>query len=183
MSLPADSPERKTNLWAPWRMEYLDTLEERREGCFFCRHRDEPDRDAENLVIWRGEKTFSVLNRFPYTGGHSLIAPYAHVGGLDEIDPATMVEMLEQARDLQAALVEAFGAEGFNVGWNLGACAGAGLPGHLHMHVIPRWTGDTNLMPVLGDIRVIPEFLATTREKILAAGDALSLPSFSGAER
>jgi ATP adenylyltransferase len=169
------------NIWAPWRMEYLKTLGERREGCFLCDSRDEPERDRENLVLWRGEHGFCILNRFPYTGGHLLIAPYAHVPDLDALSPAAMVELLELARDAQAALREAISPDGFNIGWNIGECAGAGLPGHLHLHVVPRWVGDTNVVPILGGVRVIPEFLDTTWEKFRDAGQALNLPALSGA--
>ena len=174
-----EQPDAKNHLWAPWRMEYLERLDELQTGCFLCRDRDETHRDAEHLVVWRGKRVFSVLNRFPYTGGHCLIAPYEHVAGLDDLDSETMLELMTMARDLQVALRHAIHAEGFNVGMNLGRCAGAGLPGHLHMHIVPRWGGDTNFMPVLGDVRVIPEFLKQTREKILQAGVALSLPSAS----
>ncbi len=178
MNDSAENTERGNHIWAPWRMEYLDQLCELQKGCFLCRDRDEPDNDAEHLVLTRGRKTFSVLNRFPYTGGHCLVAPYEHVDELADLDSETMTEMMETLRDLQTAISRALGSEGFNIGINIGRCAGAGLPGHLHAHIVPRWSGDTNFMPVFGEVRVIPEFLSQTRDKILAAAGQLQLPGF-----
>lgn len=169
------STERKTNLWAPWRMEYINSLGQPEQGCFLCRDRDEPQNDRENLVLWRGKKALAVLNRFPYTGGHCLVAPYDHVGELGDLDSETMLEIMEILRDLQAALASGLCAEGFNIGINLGRCAGAGLPGHLHAHIVPRWAGDTNFMPVFGEVRTIPEFLATTYDRVVASASQLGL--------
>ena len=180
MSGQDPSPEWKTNLWAPWRIAYIESLSEDDEGCFLCKIRDEPDDDEPNLVIWRGRRSLAVLNRFPYTGGHSLIAPYDHVGGLGDVDAETTLEMMAMARDLPRALERAIRAQGFNVGMNLGRCAGAGLPGHLHIHVVPRWGGDTNFMQILDDVRVIPDALSELRRKILRAADELDLPKLPG---
>ncbi|MBS3820333.1 MAG: HIT domain-containing protein [Planctomycetes bacterium] len=166
------------NIWAPWRMEYLDGLgDESTSGCFLCAARDEPARDEANDVLFRGEHCLTMLNRFPYTGGHCLIAPYEHVGSMAALSPEALTEMMELLRDLQAAIRKAIHAEGFNVGFNIGRCAGAGLPDHIHGHLVPRWEGDTNFMQVLGNVRVIPEFLAATRQKLLAAARELSLPT------
>ena len=164
------------NIHAPWRMEYIRMLNGDNQGCFLCRARDETGRDEENLLLWRTGRCLVVLNRFPYTGGHSLIAPYAHVPGLDELDADTMVEMLRFCRDFQPICARALRAEGFNIGVNVGRCAGAGLPGHLHVHLVPRWKGDTNFMPVFGDVRVIPQALERLYEAIRAAGEQLGLP-------
>ncbi len=164
------------NIWAPWRIEYIESLGKGDDGCFLCRYRDNPADDVANLVLWRTERCMAVMNRFPYTGGHSLIVPLEHVPGLDDIDPETMGEMMMMARDLQLALGKAIGAEGFNVGINIGRCAGAGLPGHLHMHVVPRWGGDTNFMAVCGDVRVIPQALDKLYECIMQAACQLGLP-------
>ncbi len=153
------STERSRNLWAPWRTEYIQELAEADGDCFLCRYRDDPDRDGDNLLLWRRRHTMVVMNRFPYTGGHLLIAPAAHVGRLDELDTPVMVELMTSLRDCQGLLESVMHADGFNVGVNLGRCAGAGLPGHLHMHIVPRWKGDTNFMSVLGDVRVIPQAL------------------------
>ncbi|MCD6303406.1 MAG: HIT domain-containing protein [Planctomycetes bacterium] len=167
------------NIWSPWRMEYIESLGRGGE-CFLCGIRDNPQKDRENLVVWRGRRAMTVLNRFPYTGGHSLVSPMAHVGNMDELDDATVLEIMAMVRDVQKALAAALRAEGFNVGINIGRCAGAGLPGHLHVHVVPRWSGDTNFMAVLGDVRVIPDALVRLREKIVRAGEELGLPRLGG---
>jgi ATP adenylyltransferase len=167
--------ERHVNIWAPWRIEYIESLG-KDTGCFLCDIRDNPSHDEQDLVIWRGRRAVTVMNRFPYTGGHCLIAPYDHVADLDRTDDETILEMMAMVRDIQKAITEAVGAQGFNVGINLGRCAGAGLPGHLHIHVVPRWAGDTNFMAVFGDVRVIPDALSNLRGKILAAAGKLGLP-------
>jgi len=159
VSRQGDSTERNVNLWAPWRMEYIHELTEGDGECFLCRYRDEPGRDAENLLLWRRRHTMVVMNRFPYTGGHLMIAPAAHISRLDELDAGAMLELVTSLRDCQALLESVLNADGFNVGLNIGRCAGAGLPGHLHVHIVPRWEGDTNFMTVLGDVRVIPQAL------------------------
>jgi len=171
------SPEWQTNLWAPWRMEYIESLGEPDNGkCFLCDIRDHPAKDEENFLIWRGRRSLTILNRFPYAGGHSLIAPLEHVGELGDLDDATVLEMMGAVRDIQQVLAQEIHAQGFNVGINVGRCAGAGLPGHLHIHVVPRWNGDTNFVTVFGDIRVIPDALARLRERLCRASEALGLP-------
>ena len=183
MSISSDSTERQRNLWAPWRMEYIDTLSGPQDGCFLCRYRDDPQNDQQNLVLWRGANSFAVMNRFPYTGGHCLVAPYAHVGNMGDLDALTMTEIMELLRDLQAGIQHAIRPDGFNIGMNIGRCAGAGLPDHIHLHVVPRWSGDTNFMPILGGAHVIPDFLETIHEKISHAGRELGLPKFSADEK
>ena len=174
------SPEASnTNLWAPWRIEYIQSLSDDDDGCFLCNYRDTPEKDAENLLLWRGESCFAVMNRFPYTGGHMLVAPMEHVAGMEDLSTDVMCEMMEMVRDLQIALKRAIGPQGFNVGMNLGRPAGAGLPGHLHMHVVPRWSGDTNFMSVLGDIRVIPQAMSQLYEQLQTASSDLKLPKLS----
>jgi len=179
MSDERPNSEQHRNIWAPWRMEYIESLGGDDDGCFFCRHRDTPEDDGKNLVLWRGDKTFAVLNRFPYTGGHVLVAPYDHVPDLGDLDADAMVEMMRFLRDLQKVLAQAVRAQGFNIGMNVGRCAGAGLPGHLHLHVVPRWAGDTNFMPVFGDVRVIPQSLEELYRLIRTTGDKLSLPNLA----
>jgi ATP adenylyltransferase len=179
MGKTSSSAERNRNIWAPWRMEYIDSLGRDDNVCFLCRHRDDPARDEANLVLWRGKHTFSLLNRFPYTGGHSIVAPYAHVAEMADLDDAAMLEMFQMLRDLQKALAAAVRAQGFNVGINIGGCAGAGLPGHIHAHIVPRWAGDTNFMPVLCGAKVIPIRLETLRGQILQAGAELNLPKLA----
>ena len=158
-------------------MEYIDALHEQPGGeCFLCRYRDRKDQDAENLVLWRGRRSFVVINRFPYTSGHSMVAPYDHVAELGDLDGPIVQEMFAFLRDLQQVLAGALHAEGFNIGINLGRCAGAGLPDHLHVHIVPRWKGDTNFMPVFGDVRVIPQSLQAIYGQLREAGQRLGLP-------
>ena len=176
MGEESGSTERQVNLWAPWRMEYIASLADEGDGCFLCRYRDEASRDEANLVLWRGRRSFAVMNRFPYTGGHTMIAPLAHVGTLGELDHETLCEMMEILRDTQQVLERVVHAHGFNIGMNIGRCAGAGLPGHLHVHIVPRWTGDTNFMAVFGQVRVIPETLDRLYGQLREAGEELGLP-------
>ncbi len=146
-------------LWAPWRMEFIRGPKE--EGCFLCRIlREGPERDAENLVVRHGRACILLLNRYPYTGGHLMVAPRRHVGTLGELLPGERQEMLEMACQAERLLERVLHPHGFNFGINQGAAAGAGLKDHLHMHVVPRWEGDTNFMPVLGGVRVMPQALA-----------------------
>lgn len=155
------------NLWAPWRMQFICTLREETE-CFLCEAArtevpapDAPSDAAErtNLVIHRGKRCFVMLNRYPYSNGHLLVAPYEHKSDLGDLDGETLLEIMTTVRDAQKALAEVCTPDGFNVGLNLGKDAGAGLREHLHMHVVPRWRGDTNFMPVLSDTKVIPQAL------------------------
>jgi len=164
------------NLWAPWRMEYIRELDGRDDGCFLCDYWAHPERDSENLVLWRTDQSVVLLNRFPYTNGHLLISPGVHVRGLDEVAEGQMVDLMGLTRDALRVLSEAFGAQGFNVGANFGHCAGAGLPDHLHFHVVPRWAGDTNYMAVLGDVRVIPQSLRDCYRQLRGAAARLNLP-------
>lgn len=172
--------ERIRNIWAPWRMEYIESLRTDDQGCFLCRCRDEPENDGKNFVLWRGRKCFVVLNRFPYTGGHALIAPFEHVSEMVDMDGPAMQEMMEMLRDYQQVLREALQAQGFNVGINIGRCAGAGLPDHLHAHIVPRWGGDTNFMSVCSDVRVIPTSLEELYAQLRQASERLHLPNLSG---
>lgn len=162
------------NLWAPWRMAYIDGSHEEAhareaalEPCIFCRFpRD--TRDRENLILHRAATAFVILNRFPYSNGHLMIVPYAHASALDALEPASHDELFRLTTRMTALVRDAFGAEGMNVGMNLGQCAGAGVADHLHVHVVPRWSGDTNFMPVLGEVKVINEHLLTTYDKLAA---------------
>ena len=175
---PIREPDNR-NLWAPWRQEYIQSLAEPQGECFLCRYRDNPSLDKQNLVLWRGPRALAVLNRFPYTGGHALVAPLDHVADLSGLDRHVMLEMLEMTRDLQLALGDAIHPHGYNVGINLGRCAGAGLPGHLHLHVVPRWNGDTNFMSVFGDVRVVSASLDRVYAELTRVSAALGLPKLS----
>ncbi len=153
-------------LWSPWRMAYL--TEERPQGCIFCIKAAE-DRDEENLIVCRGEHTFIMLNRYPYNAGHLMVIPYAHVASLEDLPAEVLTELMLLVNRSLAALRRAMSPEAFNVGANLGHAAGAGIVDHVHMHVVPRWEGDTNFLPVLADVRVVPEFLSDTYRKIRRA--------------
>ena len=174
--------EFRNSLWAPWRMAYIETLAERdKDSCFLCDYWNEPDRDAENHVLWRTKRSYVVMNRYPYSNGHMLICPAAHKATMDELDADEMLEMMRLTRDVHKVLARAVNAQGVNVGMNFGHCAGAGLPDHLHVHVVPRWAGDTNFMTVLGDIRVIPQALDAVYHRMREVADDLNLPQLDGA--
>jgi ATP adenylyltransferase len=156
------------NLYAPWRMEYIDAPAP--DGCLFCRTWEAPpEQDRAGLVVHRAPDALVMLNKFPYSGGHLLVAPRAHVGSLVELDDEQTLDMMRAVRRGLAALRTTMRPEGFNVGLNLGRVAGAGIPDHVHTHVVPRWNGDTNFMPVLGEVKVINEHLERTWEKVKAA--------------
>ncbi len=153
-------------LWAPWRLEYVQHADDQ-DGCVFCKAA--AGDDESHLVLRRGEHAFALLNKFPYTSGHLMVAPYRHGAGLDGLDDAEALEVHRLVAAGIEALRAVYGPEGFNVGWNLGRVAGAGIVDHGHAHVVPRWGGDTNFMPVLADVRVIPEHLDETRRRLADA--------------
>ncbi len=158
-------------LWAPWRLAYIETTPAAPapEGdCFLCRYRDQ-DCDAENLVLLRTDSSIVVLNRFPYNNGHLLVAPLSHAGGFEELSPEQLLDLQLVISRLLKRLRGVLRPEGFNVGLNLGRVAGAGLPGHLHWHIVPRWNGDTNFMPVISDTKVVPQSLTALYEILRAA--------------
>jgi ATP adenylyltransferase len=154
------------HLWSPWRLEYLITP--RDDSCIFC-HAAGSDDDRENLVLLRGERAFLILNRFPYNNGHFMIVPYVHVDSLEELDTPTLTEMMVLMNRGLAALRALMRPDGFNVGANLGQVAGAGIEDHVHLHAVPRWAGDTNFMPVIGDMRVVPQTWMQTYDELKAA--------------
>jgi ATP adenylyltransferase len=153
-------------LWAPWRLEYVQSADAQ-DGCIFCRAAEGDD--VEHLVVHRGERAFVLLNKFPYSSGHLLVAPYRHGVNFPELDEAEALEVHGLGAQGLAVLGAVYRPEGFNLGWNLGRIAGAGILDHGHLHVVPRWSGDTNFMPVLGDVKVIPEHLLATRERLAAS--------------
>ena len=164
LAAPSSRPSKRTlsveKLWSPWRSQYVTSNQEDQE-CFLCAHFASDD-DATNGVLWRGEKIFIVLNKYPYNPGHLMIAPTRHVGELEELSTDELHELIEQTQRSVAILKEAMNAHGFNAGMNLGSAAGAGVPGHLHQHVLPRWGGDTNFMPTIAETKVLPELLSDT---------------------
>ncbi len=155
------------HLYAPWRMEYIGGVPE--PGCLFCRLYSAPrDQDAQNLVLHRTEDSIVVLNRYPYNPGHLMVAPKRHAGDLADLSDAESVGIFQGVRRSLRAVRAEMNPEGFNVGANLGRVAGAGIPDHVHLHVVPRWNGDTNFMPVLGEVKVVNEHLQRTQEKLSA---------------
>jgi len=159
-------------LWAPWRLAYIkNSKEESQDGCFLCRYCNASD-DADNFVVLRGASSLVVLNRFPYNNGHLLIAPAAHKAELAELTDEEILDCQHQIHRMTAALRATISPEGFNIGLNLGKVAGAGLPGHLHWHVVPRWSGDTNFMSVVDDVTVIPQSLTALYELLRTHLDA-----------
>jgi ATP adenylyltransferase len=176
-NIDRDMNEFHENLWAPWRMEYIESLDPsgKQPECFLCHYRDNPD-DAAQHVVFRGASSLVVMNRFPYTNGHLLIAPLAHKAGLTTLSPEESADLWARTQDANVVLDHVLGPHGYNVGINLGRCAGAGLPGHIHVHIVPRWNGDTNFMAVLGDVRVIPQALDTLHGRLVAAWRELGLP-------
>ncbi len=156
-------------LWAPWRLEYIQGADEQ-EGCFLCRARDGDD--EAGLVVHRGDHALVVLNKFPYASGHLLVAPSRHEGEFGDLEAEEALEIHHLASAGIATLAETVRPQGFNLGWNLGRIAGAGLVDHIHLHVVPRWAGDTNFMPVLADAKVLPEALVDTRHKLAEAWPA-----------
>jgi ATP adenylyltransferase len=145
-------------LWAPWRLEYIQQADEL-DRCIFC----EPE---EELVVARSERGLVLLNKFPYASGHLMVAPTRHTGDFGSLDDAEAAELHALAARGLAALRTAYRPDGFNLGWNLGRVAGAGIEDHVHLHVVPRWNGDTNFMPVLADLKVLPEHLLETRRRL-----------------
>jgi ATP adenylyltransferase len=173
--------ERK-NLWAPWRINYIQGLSEeiqpeKESGCFICHNLENPQDDSKNLVLWRTDKSIVILNRFPYNNGHLLIAPARHIPDLDDAADEELLEILKLVRESQKALSAAIKPHGFNVGMNFGRCGGAGLPGHLHIHIVPRWDGDTNFMSVCSDTKVISQSLTELYELLKQISKEHNLPS------
>jgi ATP adenylyltransferase len=144
-------------IWAPWRLRYVKDASKNDE-CIFCTKPAAGD-DRQNLIVHRGERCFVILNLFPYTNGHLMVAPFEHVGRLQEIAPDVSAEMFALAQTAMSRLEDVYHPEGFNLGVNQGRIAGAGVEGHIHLHVVPRWAGDNNYMPVIADTRVMPQSL------------------------
>jgi ATP adenylyltransferase len=156
-------------LFSPWRMKYIQNTKGNEEGgCIFCNALTTEDSPA-NLVIARGKAAFALLNLFPYTSGHMMVAPYDHKANLDEISAAARAEMMELVSQCIVTLKQVYQPQAFNVGANIGEAAGAGVPGHVHLHIVPRWSGDTNFMSTVGEVRVLPETIDETYKRIHTA--------------
>jgi len=151
-------------LWTPWRYAYVSSAD-KATGCIFCKLPQMGD-DERALIVHRGRYNYIVLNSFPYTSGHSMVVPYEHVDRLSKLKAETLAEMTELTQKLEAVLFEVYRPDGVNLGMNLGKAAGAGVAGHLHMHVLPRWVADANFMTVVGETRVLPELLAETYARL-----------------
>jgi ATP adenylyltransferase len=151
------------HLWAPWRVEYIQ--KEKPEGCILC---DKPveDKDTQNYLLYRGQNNFIMLNSFPYNTGHLMVVPYRHVASLEELTDAELHEHFEIVRLSIKILRQAYKPDGFNVGVNMGKVAGAGIDDHIHTHIVPRWQGDTNFMPVMADIKIVNEALVETYQRL-----------------
>jgi len=181
---------KNNNLWAPWRIQYIQGLSgdplaaEKKEiksaedtGCFICHNLIHVQDDDENLVLWRTDKSIVIMNRYPYNNGHLLIAPARHIPDLADASDAELLELNKLIRDSQKALSLAIKPHGFNAGMNFGRCAGAGLPGHLHIHIVPRWDGDTNFMSVCADTDVISQSLTELLGLLKKISKEQSLPN------
>ena len=164
-------------LWAPWRLQYIENAD-KIQGCIFC---DFPaagiEHDPAHLIVTRGEHAYIILNAFPYSNGHLMVVPYRHTASMDDLTDAEMLDIMRLTRLGIRLLKATFKPDGFNCGNNMGRVAGAGIADHLHWHVVPRWNGDTNFMPVLADVRVIPESLQVAHQRLAAALTTLSATS------
>lgn len=152
------------HLWSPWRMEYIEN-HNKENGCIFCAAQSRED-SAENLIAHRGKLAYVILNRYPYTSGHVMVVPFAHQPTIEELDPATRAEMMELTSLCMTVLRRVYNPQAFNMGANIGEAAGAGVKEHVHIHIVPRWKGDTNFMSTVGETRVLPEELESTYERV-----------------
>lgn len=151
-------------LWAPWRLEYIKICDDK--TCFFCKYVKEK-KDKKNLVLVRGETCFCLLNRFPYNTGHLMVAPFSHKGNLEELTKNEFMELFEMMQDMKKLLTKVLKPQGFNIGINLGRVAGAGVVDHIHIHIVPRWNGDTNFMPIIASTKVMPQALKNLYNQLL----------------
>jgi ATP adenylyltransferase len=152
-------------IWAPWRMEYVGS-DRANEGCIFCPGHDRT-RDEERLILYRGEWSIVLMNRFPYSNGHLLVAPLRHISSFASLTAHEKLDLLTMVERCVSVIKEVMDPAGFNIGMNLGKVAGAGVEDHMHFHIVPRWSGDTNYMTVVGEVRVVPEHIRATYEKLL----------------
>lgn len=154
-------------MWSPWRMKYIEQPASNQE-CFLCDAASHPE-EPQNLVVYHGEQVFVIVNRYPYSSGHIMVVPFIHISTLSELEMKVQNELMALLVQAQMVLQEVYSPEGYNIGANLGSAAGAGLPGHLHFHIVPRWVGDTNFMSSLGNTRVLPEGVEDTYMRLKAA--------------
>jgi len=162
-------------LWSPWRSQYIETFKDKTEhgGCILCEVSKEEVADPENLLIDKGDLTFTVLNLFPYNNGHLMVVPFHHTDSFLELNDEESLEIMKKLQIASKALEAVSSPEGFNIGANLGKASGAGINDHIHFHIVPRWNGDTNFMPVLGEVKVISQDLLVTKKKLIEAYNKL----------
>jgi ATP adenylyltransferase len=158
-------------LWSPWRSKYIESLSKKKDDdeCIFCEAAKNDVNDSENLLVRKGELTFTLLNLYPYNNGHLMIIPFRHIGDLDDLSIQEGSEVFRELQLARRALLDISQPQGFNIGANLGRVSGAGIDEHIHFHIVPRWSGDTNFMPVLGGVKVISQELKETKLKLLYA--------------
>lgn len=160
-------------LWSPWRSQYIQSLNdspsEKDLGCFLCNGFSQPEHDHENLIVARREHCFVVMNRFPYNAGHLLVAPNRHVGELTLLEDSELSNIMLVIKESSEVLTSVFKSHGINIGANLGRAAGAGLPDHVHFHLVPRWNGDTNFMPIFADVKIVSESMDNIKQKLTTA--------------
>ncbi|MDQ2714169.1 MAG: HIT domain-containing protein [Chloroflexota bacterium] len=159
-------------LWAPWRMAYIAPKTEPSQECIFCT-KPAADRDVENHILYRGERSYMMLNLYPYSNGHLMVVPYQHLNSIEKLEAATLADMMAQAQLAQRVIRATMHPDGFNMGINEGKVAGAGYEEHVHLHIVPRWNGDTNFMPVLADVKVMPEHIDTVYQHLKQALEAI----------
>lgn len=165
--------ERK-NIWAPWRMKYIQELTQQ-HPCFICHNLKHPEEDKQTFTLWRTPHSIVTMNKFPYNNGHLLIAPNRHIADLDQATPEESLDMINLVRDCKKVLTHSINPHGFNVGINFGRCAGAGLPDHMHIHIVPRWNGDTNYMHVCSDTDVISQSMTELYDLLLEKAKELNI--------
>ncbi|MGE5681885.1 MAG: HIT family protein [Bacillota bacterium] len=162
-------------LWSPWRSQYIDSFntEKKDEGCIFCNKKSTDVLDESNLIVYKDERTFTVLNLYPYNSGHLMVVPYRHTSDFLSLSPEENSEIMRNIQLATKALGKIMSPQGFNIGANVGKAAGAGIDTHLHFHIVPRWLGDINFMPVLGEVKVISQDLLETKRKLIEAYSSL----------
>lgn len=166
---------KRDNLWAPWRIGYIQGLE-KKQGCFICHNIENPQQDEDNFVLWRTKSCVVMFNKFPYNNGHLLLAPQRHIGSLEEFNDSELLELIKLVGVSQKALTAAIKPHGFNVGMNIGRCAGAGLPEHLHIHIVPRWDGDTSFMDVCAGTDIISQSMRDLYKQLKTISAENNLP-------
>jgi len=154
------------HLWTPWRMTYLTNNQPKPDGCIFCNALATPEKDPQTFILYRGAHCFVILNLYPYNNGHLMIVPLEHVESIETMSIDAVTEMMTLSQHCVGVLRKAYNPQAFNIGINIGAAAGAGVPGHVHLHIVPRWSGDTNFMPVISNTRVIPEMIDETYKRL-----------------